>query len=54
MVPTQLSDDSDISSVDTNSDSLKSEDVFNADLENFTNNLDGGELIYFLKVIFVQ
>ncbi|XP_044746195.1 protein prune homolog 2 [Coccinella septempunctata] len=32
--PTKLNDDSEVSSIDSNSDSLKSEDVFNGDLNN--------------------
>ncbi|XP_028141381.2 protein prune homolog 2 [Diabrotica virgifera virgifera] len=40
VVQTQLSDDSDVSSADTNTDSLKSEDVFNGEVEEFARKLD--------------
>nr|XP_023017961.1 protein prune homolog 2 [Leptinotarsa decemlineata] len=40
VVPTQDSEDSDVSSLDTNSDSLKSENVFNGDLETFEDKLE--------------
>ncbi|XP_050512423.1 short stature homeobox protein-like [Diabrotica virgifera virgifera] len=42
VVQTQLSDDSDVSSADTNTDSLKSEDVFNGEVEEFARKLDDG------------
>lgn len=42
VVQTQLSDDSDISSLDSNTESLKSEDVFNGELDDFARKLDDG------------
>lgn len=38
----KIEDDSDVSSIDSNTDSLKSEDVFNGDLENMEDLAEDG------------